>query len=330
MKGVRIDDVQSAEELRVDYSCLRGLLAIELKTLEEDGAERMGNLTGELSQRDDWPRFLGSAPITSFLKNTSDPEGLNRRVLNRIGRGALNHLKKANRQLEAHCARFPRQNVVRMLVLLNEDHEVYDPHTISYLLWHALRRVEDGRLLYEHIDLIIYITERHAQIVDNIISFPTIIVEGKGADDDAWKSDVGKLFVERWARWNGKPLVEGPFDPADFTVIDAIPDTAPRHEMWRIAYRRNPYMKRYATDQLRNKFDEIMAITVLGFVDGSPNKPPHDVIQRNMESFSHLMIEMGERAIPITAFPHDPDRAVAAAKRLGLSDTEANWVGHFG
>jgi hypothetical protein len=152
--GVVLDDVQSPNELRADYSCLRGLLAIELKSLEEDASERLGNLTGELRQRDDWPVFLGSAPIQSFIKHTSDPEGLNRRVVERIGRSAINHLKNLNHQLEAHCTKFPRKNCVRALVLVNEDHEVYDPSTVSFVLWQALNRAKDGKPLYENIDFI--------------------------------------------------------------------------------------------------------------------------------------------------------------------------------
>ena len=159
--GVSLDDVQNPDQLRADYSCLRGLLAIELKTLEDDGSERMDNLFSELRDRDDWPIFLGSAPVQAFIKNTADPEGLRKRTLERIGRGVINHLKKANRQLEAHCASFPRRNTVKALVLVNEDHETYDPHTVSFILWHAVRRVHHGRLLYEHIDLVFYFTEKN-------------------------------------------------------------------------------------------------------------------------------------------------------------------------
>ncbi len=61
--GMSLDDVQHAEVRKADFKCLKGLLAIELKSLEEDASERMDNLMDELRQRADWPIFLGSAPM---------------------------------------------------------------------------------------------------------------------------------------------------------------------------------------------------------------------------------------------------------------------------
>jgi hypothetical protein len=53
--GISLDDTHSHEATRIDYTCLRGLLAVELKTLEEPGTERLDNLTEQLRERDDWP-----------------------------------------------------------------------------------------------------------------------------------------------------------------------------------------------------------------------------------------------------------------------------------
>lgn len=324
--GVSMDDIQNPEQLRIDYTCLNGLVAIELKSLEEDGSARMDNLTDELRQRDDWPAFLGSAPIQSFIKHTKDPEGLNKRVLDRIGRGIINHLKKANRQLEAHCASFPRRNVVRVLLLVNEDHEAYDPNTVSYILWHAIRRVNEDRPLYEHVDLIIYMTERHAQVVDNRLAFPTLIIESPNITTAPWKSDVGQLFVERWAKWNNNPLHRGEVDPASFTTIDHIPESAPRHERWRTDYRRAPYLRPLTFEQLRQRFDEITLMSSFSFLKGSPIPMNQEATMNNMINFTHMMVEMGERGIPITQFAYETDRAVAAARRLGLPQNAIDWT----
>jgi hypothetical protein len=43
--GESLDDILHAEARKADFRCLRGLLAIELKTLEQDGARRIDNLT---------------------------------------------------------------------------------------------------------------------------------------------------------------------------------------------------------------------------------------------------------------------------------------------
>lgn len=240
LAGISLDDPASANDMRPDYLCLGGRLVIELKTLAEDGSDRMDNLVDELRQRDDWPMFLGSAPMQAFIDNTCDPEGVGRRVLERLGRGVLNHLKKANRQLEAHTRTSTAKNLVRMMLLVNEDHESCDPHTVAYVLWHALRRVRDGEPLYGDVDLVVYMTERHAQVVDGLLTFPTIIVEGSSCWEHGWKPGFGALFVERWARWNGHPLKGFAGDPAEFSTIEHVPDQAPLHERWQLEYRRNP------------------------------------------------------------------------------------------
>lgn len=145
LSGISLDDPESANDMRPDDICLDGRLVIELKTLAEDGSERIDNLADELQQRDDWPMFLGSAPMKAFIQNTTDPEGIRRQVIERLGRGIINHLKKANRQLEAYMKTATAKNLVRMLVLVNEDHESYDPHMVSYVLWHAVRRMKVAR-----------------------------------------------------------------------------------------------------------------------------------------------------------------------------------------
>ncbi len=45
-----------------------------------------------------------------------------------------------------------------------------------------------------------------------------------------------------------------------------------------------------------------------------------------MEQMTHMMVEMGERAIPVTDFDHDPDRVVAAAGRLNLAQPVIDWL----
>lgn len=324
--GVSLDDVQNPDQLRADYSCIRGLLAVELKTLESNGAERMDNLFAEFRERDDWPVFLGSAPIQSFIENTADPDGLRRKTLDRIGRSIINHLKKANRQLEAHCLSFPRRNTVRALVLVNEDHETYDPHTVSFILWHAVRRMKDDQLLYQHIDLIFYFTERHALIVDNRVAFPTLIIEGRPIGNAPWKSEFGTLVTERWARWNDVPLHRGGSAPDDFSTIEHIPETMKRYEAWSLEYRRRPYLSNLTKDQLRDRFDEVNVTVMLWGVQGSPVKMAPEARTASVRAFGDLMQEMARRAIPVDQFSYELARSQAAARRLGFPRSVADWL----
>ena len=330
LAGQRLDDVQSPNQRRADFSCLRGLLVVELKTLEEDASERMEHLTDELRERPDWPAFLASAPMQSFIRHLKDPDDVKRRVVERLGRAIKNHIAKANKQLAAHEIEFPRRAAAKVVVLVNEDHEIYDPKMVGYIVHHLLtRRNEDGNILYPNVDAVFFFTERHATRVEGLIAFPMLVIEGQPIQDALWKREVLDHFSRTWGSWSGVPLFQSEFrEDAPFETIDHIPERMKRHEKWELDYRRKPYMRQYSKENVRGRFDEIMCISSLAFIIGAPFKPPKEAIAWSMESMSHIMIEMGHRSIPATEFKLEPDRLAAAAKRLGFPPEAAQWLMH--
>lgn len=313
--GKNLDDEVSPEERRADYACLGGLLAVELKTLEGDASERMDNLTHDLRKREDFPLFYGEAPMSSVIKNMSDGDALHKKTLERIGRSIVTHLKKANDQLAAHAFRFPRKNLVRIMLLVNEDHEIYDPHTVSYIIWHELRRARNGAPRYGNIDGVIYMSERHATQHENRVAFPVLCIEGVGLLEATWKRAPLKRFMSGWADWNGHPLYAAD-DVKQFDAIEHVPDSMPRHDLWRLQYRREPYMQQLSKDALRDKFDETIFISNMSFLKGAPVKPSQDMMTANMARFTHVLLEMNERGIPVTDFGYSLERMIAAGKRL--------------
>ena len=323
--GEQLDDIQHPEARKADFKCLRGLLAIELKTLEQDASERMDNLTNELSQRADWPVFYGSVPMESVLKNLQDPDQVKRRLVDRIGRAVKDHVSKADKQLAAHEAAFPRKNTLKLMVLANEDHEIYDPAMVTYITQKLLLRERNGALVYPHIDVAIFITERHATPFDNQIAFPIVSVEGRSMTSAPWKNDVVELFMIRWARWNGVPLYHSDLRAQKFQAVDHIPERMKRHELWQLEYKRKPYMAAFTTEELRDRFDEITCVSSLSFIKDSPLKPSHDALVWSMSSMSHIMLEMGWRGIPVTDFKYAAERLAAAARRLHLPSNVVDW-----
>jgi hypothetical protein len=329
LRGVSLDHIVTSQNTRPDYSCLGDLVAIELKTLEDDGKERIDNLVSELLKRPDWPKFLGSAPIQSFINNTSDPDGLGKKVLERIGRGILRPMQKANRQLEAHAQRNRRKNLVKILFLVNEDHETYDPHTVSYVLWHAVRREEpDGQPRFGHIDSIVYFTERHGIVINNLLTYPVISIHGHSTYEHPWKADVVDFIQNRWLQYCGHPDASLPSEVAisDFTTISHIPEKLRNQDRWIIDYQRNPYFSEITTKELRDRFDEITLVNTLGFLKNPPIIISDHKKLEFLQYFTHIMHEMAQRAIPIDQFPYDPARAVNAAKRLRLPLSVQAWI----
>lgn len=321
-----LDDLQSPEDLRADYACLSGLIAVELKTLEEDASERMDNLTDELRKRADWPMFIGSAPFQAITKHMENPEAVRLQIVNRMGRAIINHLKKANKQLAAHAKTFPRKNLVRVVLMINEDHEIYEPLIVAYIVQHALkRRDENGALLYPHIDSVIYTSERHATQIQGMIAFPIVSIEAPGLEFEMWKRSVIDIVLQRWSVWNGIPQFD--LNPRDglFSTIEHVPNKMPRHERWRLDYRRDPYMKHIDNAALRDRFDEAQVVLTLMGLKNAPIKPPHEAIEQSFILFTHVIMEMGERGITAPEFAMEPARLAAAARRLSAPDIVVRW-----
>jgi hypothetical protein len=325
--GELLDDIQAPSDRRIDYRCLRGLLAIELKTLEEDATERMSNLTDELEKRDDWPQFYGSWPIESVLSNLDDPEPVRQKTGERIGRAIVNHLKKANKQLAAHVQDFPRNRVIRLVVLLNEDHEIYDPATVTYLMQKELGRRDGDQPRYECIDAVMFLTERHATRVGNDVAFFVGAFTGQPMEDSPWKGDVLDEIGKRWSRWNGARAVPRDAEAVNsFSTIDHVPDEMRRHDLWRLQYRRKPYMQALSNEQVRDRWDECTVRSMFAFMKDSPAKPAKDESMRNMEIFTHVSEEIARRGIPLPQLQAEMDRLLAAGIRLKLSPEQQDWL----
>jgi hypothetical protein len=60
-------------------------VAVEVKSLEDDGSTRLSNLANNLRHREDWPEFYGKWPIKSVLANLDNPESAKRQTGERIG-----------------------------------------------------------------------------------------------------------------------------------------------------------------------------------------------------------------------------------------------------
>ncbi|MEI9990210.1 MAG: hypothetical protein WDM86_09240 [Rhizomicrobium sp.] len=321
-----LDDAHSSEQRRPDYVCLKDILVVEVKTLEGDGTERIENLNDQLREREDYPPFYGKVPVESLLKNLSDPEAVRRKLSDRIGRAIVTHLRKADGQLAAHAERFPRKNLVRLVILVNEDHELYEPNIVGFIVHRALSRLDDnGKPAYGNIDAVIYMTERHATQIDGKVAFPLLAIHGRGIDIDPWKEAFLHRFTDGWAAWNGNPLYDNGSRPDEFEAMDHIPERMRRQDLWNLEYRRNRYMKDIKDERLREHFDESIVMSMLSMMINSPIKPTQQQITDNLRWSSHLLLEINARGIPMTRFAYSLERTLAAARRLRMSQQVLDW-----
>lgn len=323
--AVSMDDMESPEQRRIDYTCYDGLLAIEMKTLEGPPSERLNNYVDQLRDREDFPIFLGSVEMDAVIANMSEPDTIRRKVLERLGRAIVTHLKKADDQLGAHQAAFPRKEMVRAVLLINEHHPEYEPEAVAYIVMAELRRERDGHSSLPNIDVVLYFSEKHGTVKDNLLALPMLTLEGPGMAADEWKSEVVNRFMKGWAEYNGYPVYHLDQSP-QFQTIEDIPEQMPRHELWRLQYRRNPYLRGLSQEQLRDRFDEVIVLSLLFGIKDAPIRLSMPEAIRNIELFTHMQMEMQHRHLPITSFAHSLERDLAAARRLKLPESVLAWL----
>ena len=336
LSSVALDDIQDSTQRRPDFSCWRDLLVIEVKSLEEDATKRMSNLTEELEKREDWPTFMGEWPIDSVVRNLKeeDQKAVRWKIYDRISRAIKSHLKKASKQLAAYAADNPRTNQVHVVVLINEDWEVYHPNLVSLIIQKALARQEENDPKYKRIDAVLYMTARHGRPDGNNLAHPIIMIPGPVMKNCPWKNSVMDFLVQRWCQWEGARYIE--CDPAgaeaivnSFTTIEHIPDQMQRQDLWRLAYRRNPYMRSWTYEKLRDHWDDVDIISLFVFIKDSPIKLSKAEITKSLEQFTHLLDEIAHRGLPVERFDSESGRMMAAAKRMRVPPIGIVWLKGF-
>jgi hypothetical protein len=325
LNGKSLDELRPAEEEKADFLCLGGLLVVEVKTLEDDASERINNLTNELSRREDWPMFIGPAPLGSYVRNLNEPEQVRQKVVDQIGKRVAKIVHKANKQLRAHARIFPRKSQVKLLLIVNENHEIYDPNHMQFILAKILMKKNKNELNYNHIDYIIYITEKHATKINGSLSFPIICMRSAASMDLTWQDSVIEKLLQKYSEWRSTPIADAEVAADSFVTIAEVPETAKRDEWWRIDYARNPYLSSLSLEELRNRFDENQVIMELAHAVDSPIELPIETRIKALEQFTHLTCEMANRATAAQNFQYDPIRIVQAASRVGLPPDVVNW-----
>ncbi len=71
---------------------------------------------------------------------------------------------------------------------------------------------------------------------------------------------------------------------------------------------------------------DVMLVTSLWGLKGSPIKLSVDDSMTAMERFAHIQIEMHERAIPMERFDFVFEREMAAGARLKLPQVAIDWL----
>jgi hypothetical protein len=302
LKGRLLDDRKN-EEAKLgkfpDFACFRDLVLIEMKHLESQQNERVDDTYKNKVLPDEEPIFYGARRVD--FDKLSNGEEIRSAILNKLSQTIETQLRKANRQFGDYRTRNPRKNSLSVCLLLNSQINEFSPDVVMHSVHRKMKPISDG-IRFPHIDAVIYISEKHFQkLADGRIAFAIVTVIGVPAVEQFWKMELVELLAQKWSafRTGGAP-VSGSAD--QFEAVDDIPDSMSRSEAWKMAYRRNPYLRKKTDQQLKVHFHRCVALTSLAFVKGNWPKPNHDQTDGRMKLFSDAIDEINSRGLDMRQF----------------------------
>jgi hypothetical protein len=316
LRGRSLDDRKDEEARKgkfPDFACYRDLVLIEMKHIEAEQNERINKTFKSRVRPDEQPFFYGTRR-TNF-KEFSNRDEIASAVLSKLSRTIETHLSKANDQFEDYRERNPRKNSVSICLLLNSRIDEFSPDVVLYAVQQKLRSSGDSSR-FPGIDAVVYISEKHAQkLQDGRIAFALVQIICSPAIAQRWKMEVIERVMQHWTEFRtGGAAVRGRAD--QFESIVDVPSQMARHEGWKLAYRRSPYLRGLTDQQLKVHFHRCVGFSSL-LLKGNWPMPSQEQHLGYVRKFGDAIEEINHRSIDMRQF--DPrgltqqERALAYA-----------------
>jgi len=301
LKGRSLDDNKDHEAAQgrfPDFVCFRDLLLIEMKHLETDQNDRVNKVFDRMVDPDEKPVFYGTIDAQHIIDKISNGEQVKAALASKLSRTIETHLSSANKQFADYRGRHPRKNSVSICVILNSHQREFMPELVLRAVHGKMKNPSGGASRFPDIDAVLYISEKHyTMLADRCIAFPVGIFEAEGAITLPWKVALIDLVMQKWShgRSGGDAVVGNFADP--FDVVDDIPKVMPRHEEWRLEYKRDPYLRNLLDEQLKLIFNRCVAVSSLAFLKGSWPKPSMEETTASMRAFTQVIEEINHRGV---------------------------------
>ena len=304
LRGRSLDDQKDIEAKLgrfPDFACLGDLVLLEMKHLESRQTERLNEVYRAKVDPAEAPIFYGSRSIDTDLDRLSNANEIRAALSSKLAQTIETILRKANSQFQEYRARNPRKNSFSVCILLNSQIAEFSPHAVLHSIH---RKMKAGADRFLDIDAVVYISEKHVQrLPDGRLGFGLGIFEAVGSAEKYWKRGLIDLIVREWANYRtGTPAVNRALEDGEFDAVFDVPSQMRRYEAWKLAYRRNPYLRPLANADLRVHFHRCVALNSLSFVKGGWPRPPAEFTQVHIRRFGDAIDEINARGLDMREF----------------------------
>jgi hypothetical protein len=299
LRGRSLDDNKDEEAKRgkfPDFACFRDLVLIEMKHLEAEQNERINEAYKSRVRAGEEPMFYGTRRLD--VSAFSNRDEIASAILSKLARTIETHLDKADDQFKDYRNRNHRKNSLSICLLLNSRIDEFSPDVVMRAVHQKMKPTPTG-IGFPNIDAVLYISEKHVQqLPDGRVAFAIVQVVGLPAEEQSWKMQIIERIMQYWSEFRTGSGRSDQFD----SIVD-VPPTLARHEAWKLAYRRNPYLRRLTSQQLKIHFHRCVGLCAL-LMNGSWPKPSQEQHLAYVRQFGDSIEEMNHRQIDLPEMAH--------------------------
>ena len=305
-----IDDTLSNTELahgkRADYLLDHRRFILEVKALETDPKYKVEKLLKPHRDRPEFPLFFWDSDLSEILQYLPDGEEIRQEIVHSVMRSVQGALEKADDQISETKVALELPDACGVVVILNQGIDILSPELVTAKASQMLLKTKEGDTRYKQISYVWIISESHrVSRVDGLEQLPLIVLEGPSADNYPASGEYLDSLQSKWAEYEGRPF----FSLGQRTNFDGLSfekrkkdrlatEDRPlvRHEVWRHAYRQNPYLRSLSEKDFLEHIARITSYLDSHFLVGG-RKLSDTAAAGFMEGWTHALEEAEYRRL---------------------------------
>lgn len=306
-----IDQALSEDELtcgkRADFLLDHRRIVLELKSLKADPEYKIDERLNAHRDRPEFPRFYWPSDLNEILPHLPDGKEIKHEIFHAITRSVQGALEKADDQIRATKEALNLRDACGAVALLNENIGILGPQFITAKASQMLLKTKNGDLRYNHIAYVCIISESHTIASDNGMEhLPSILLEGPTADGHPEAGQYLNGMYAKWAKYEGVRFYSlGQVESFDGLVFKSRPKAASsppsegmisRQEMWRRAYRQQPYLRSLSEHDFIEHTVRILKTMTPHFIVGG-RRLTQSAVAELMQGWTHALEEAQHRRL---------------------------------
>lgn len=327
-----IDDLALTPEQqagqKADFFFSRREIIGELKSLKTNTESKIEAILKPYEDTPEWPHFYGEQELHKIINFLPDKDKLNATLFNAVTNSIEGIFEKANRQIRTTKKTFNLPGAGGLLIILNDFIDVFSPDALVRRVRKCFqKRNAGGEHRFPEITVVWAVNEAHYTQVTPTLKAMPIIRMSSGLPDPHNLEGFAETLGERWSAYQGKPHLKTNADTFKKLEFNKFSDDArksqpmPRHQVWRLRYRENPYLRSLSKEELLEHGQKILSQTGRMFSVKAKRNPSTALMDELGAGFTHFLEEMNFRAIDMREFG---PKVEALNDRFHILDKEKN------